>query len=187
MTEAPWKQQAAHARSVAGVLSPAECEAVRQMARGAGLTRSMVYKRGDRQSSARTSEQAVLRRTPETEWLYERLRTAGEKVNAEHWRFAITGLENMQVLRYRPMQRFRWHLDSLPGSGRKITCVINLADPRSHWRGKLEVMGSHEDRRLGREQGGGTFFPSYLVHRATAPLWGERWSLVTWLNGPDLV
>jgi PKHD-type hydroxylase len=148
----------------------------------------MVSKRNEsRQSKERTSHQAVLRRGPETEWLFERLLFVGGKVNGDLWRFALTGIENLQVLRYRPMQRFRWHFDSLPGSGRKITCVVNVGDPGAHWRGKLELMASHEGRSLARLQGSATLFPSYLPHRATAPWWGERWSLVAWLTGPELV
>src|SRR5512145_862373 len=111
----------------------------------------------------------------------------GEKVNAEHWRFALTGIETMQVLRYRPMQRFKWHYDVAPGVGRKITCIVSLAPPESYWRGKLELMAGHQDYPLAPLQGSATLFPSYIVHRATAPWWGERWSLVAWLTGPDLV
>jgi PKHD-type hydroxylase len=172
---------------VPAVLSPAECETVQRAALSAGFSRSLTTSRqgaGAKQSRQRTSHQAVLRRTPETEWLYERVLALGEKVNAEHWRFAITGMESMQALRYRPMQRFRWHYDALPG--RKITCVINLATPGSYWRGRLELKGAHEDRALAPLQGSATLFPSYLLHRATAPWWGERWSLVAWLTGPDL-
>ena len=115
---------------------------------------------------------AALRRTPETEWLYERILAVGAKLNAEHWRFAITGIENMQVLRYRPMQRFRWHYDALPG--RKLTCVVNLAAPGAYWRGRLELIGSHEDPSFAPLQGSATVFPSYLLHRATAPSYGIR-------------
>jgi PKHD-type hydroxylase len=139
---------------------------------------------GGKQSRNRTSFQAILRRTAETEWLHARILALGERLNAQHWRFAITGMETLQVLRYSPMQRFRWHYDSLPG--RKITCVVNLSAPGSHWRGRLQVKGMHEDRALAPKQGSATAFPSYLLHRATAPWWGERWSLVAWLTGPPL-
>jgi PKHD-type hydroxylase len=185
MNDDLWIQQLTYARTLAGVLSPDECEAVKEAARSAGLKRSLVTSgSGSKESRKRTSHQAVLRRSPETEWLFQRMRTLCEKVNAEHWRFAISGMEHLQVLRYRPLQRFRWHYDAF--LGRKITCVVNLAAPGSYWRGKLELKGAHEDRALAPLQGSATVFPSYLLHRATAPWWGERWSLVAWFTGPPL-
>jgi PKHD-type hydroxylase len=187
VTDAPWIQQTMLATTLSGVLSPAECETVKQLAFKAGLSRSLAYgKTGAQANKHRTSHQAVLQRAPEIEWLYEKIRAVGDKANSEHWRFTITGMENMQVLRYRPLQRFKWHTDAYPGSGRKITCVVNLAAPGSHWRGKLQLIGSHFGHSSAEQQGAATFFPSYLLHRATAPWWGERWSLVAWFTGPAL-
>jgi PKHD-type hydroxylase len=187
VAEKPWTQQSMLATTLAGVLSPAECETVKQLAMAAGLNPSLAYtSKGVGKNKQRTSYQALLPRAPEIEWLYEKIRAVGDKANAQHWRFTITGMENMQVLRYRPLQRFKWHTDSYPGSGRKITCVVNLATPGSHWRGKLQLMGSHLGHTSAGQQGAATFFPSYLLHRATAPWWGERWSLVAWFTGPPM-
>jgi PKHD-type hydroxylase len=188
-SEGAWKQQPTLARTLPGVLSRDECEAVKKAAFSAGMKRSLLTVKGSRggsgkQSRNRTSYQAILPRTTEMEWLYARILALGEKLNTQHWKFAVTGIETLQVLRYSPMQRFRWHYDSLPG--RKITCVVNLSAPGSHWRGRLQVKGMHEDRALAPRQGSATAFPSYLLHRATAPWWGERWSLVAWLTGPPL-
>lgn len=188
MTDTAWRQQPTRGITLSGVLAAEECAAVRQAAHAAGLSQSKVIKGNEqRASKERTSRQARLLRGPETEWLFARMLAVGAKVNDELWRFALTGIENFQVLRYRPMQRFLWHYDSLPGAGRKITCIVNVGEPGGHWRGKLELMASHEDGSFSRLPGSATFFPSYLVHRATAPWWGERWSLVTWLTGPELV
>src|SRR5262245_16542031 len=109
------------AGTVPGALSPAECEAVKQVALAVGLSRSMIRtSKRIKASHRRTSYQARLPRTPEIEWLYERMLAVGKKANAEHWRFALTGIETLQVLRYRPRQRFKWHHDVAPASGRKI-------------------------------------------------------------------
>jgi PKHD-type hydroxylase len=182
------KQHLMLARTLPRVLSPADCEIVKQAALAAGLSRSMVRtSRRLKASRRRTSYQALLARTPELEWLYERMLAVGKKANAEHWRFALSGIETLQVLRYRPRQRFRWHHDVAPGSGRKITCVVNLVPPGSYWRGRLELMAPHQDGAIAPLQGSATLFPSYIMHRATAPWWGERWSLVAWFTGPDMV
>jgi PKHD-type hydroxylase len=176
------------ARTLPGVLSPADCEIVKQAALEAGLSRSMVRtSKRLKASHQRTSYQAVLPRTPELEWLYERMLAVGRKGNAEHWRFALTGIETLQVLRYRPRQRFKWHHDVAPGSGRKLTCIVSLVPPGSYWRGGLELMAAHQDGAFAPLQGSATLFPSYIMHRATAPWWGERWALVAWFTGPDMV
>jgi PKHD-type hydroxylase len=186
VTDEAWTQDTLIARTLPGVLTPDECETVKQAALSIGLRRSTVTKgKGTKVSSKRSSDQVVLPRSSETEWLYERIGTVAAKVNAEHWRFALTGMASLQALRYRPMQRFRWHYDA--SFDRKLTCVVNLAAPETYWRGKLEVNGGHQDRALSRLQGSATFFPTYLLHRARAPWWGERWSLVAWFTGPPLV
>ena len=183
-----WKQLPILAKSLAGVLSAQQCEAIKKDALALGLLPAQVAKRsagGTKRSRHRTSDAVRLPRTPDREWLVSHLREKSEAVNAEFWRFAITGIEDLQVLRYKPMQFFRWHFDTYGGSSsRKVTCIINLSSPQSYWRGGLQVRGPHPDRAIAPLQGAGTWFPTYVQHRATAPWWGERWVLVAWLTGP---
>lgn len=183
-----WKQRPLHPKSVPGLLMAEECEIVKTDALAAGMGRALVRTpEGTREAKSRTCDVARLPRTPEREWLYARLMTTSEATNAEYWRFALTGMEEIQVLRYKPMQRFDWHFDTGHGSSRKLTCVVNLSPPRSYWRGGLEVRGDYHGKAKARLQGTATWFPTYLRHRASAPWWGERWSLVTWLSGPPWV
>lgn len=183
--DAVWEQYALMAKSTCNVLSASECEVVKRDALSVGLSRSMVVKgKRIKPSRTRNSYQAVLQRTPEREWLYQRILSMADAVNSDCWRFAVTGIENLQVLRYRPMQRFKWHYDIYPGSLRKLTCVINLSPPTSYWRGGLQLKGPHQNREHARMQGAATLFPSFIMHKAAAPWWGERWVLVAWLTGP---
>jgi hypothetical protein len=98
---------------------------------------------GVKQQSHRTSDLVQLPRAKESEWLYERLMARGEAANAEYWHFTLNGVEEIQILRYKPWQSFKWHYDTFPGSARKLTCVVNLSSPESYWRGRLEVRGRH--------------------------------------------
>jgi predicted 2-oxoglutarate/Fe(II)-dependent dioxygenase YbiX len=183
-----WLQKPLRAKSVAGVLSAAESEAVRGNALGIGMSRALLSNaNGARVSKERTCDWARLSRTPEHEWLYRRILAATEAVNDENWRFALTGIDNIGVLRYRPLQRHRWHFDTAVGSQRKLTCVINLSPPDSYWGGGLDVKGHHDGREIAPLQGSGTWFPAYLEHRARAPWRGERWSLVAIMTGPAWV
>jgi hypothetical protein len=56
-----------------------------------------------RKLRSRTCEVARLPRTKNREWLYERLMATNEAINAEYWRFALNSIEEVQVLRYKPM------------------------------------------------------------------------------------
>ena len=183
-----WKQRPLHAKSVPGVLTAEECDAIKNDALAVGMSRALVRTpKGMRKLRGRTCEVARLPRTKDREWLYERLMATNEAINAEYWRFALNSIEEVQVLRYRPMQRFDWHFDTGHGLARKLTCVVNLSPPRSHWRGGLEVRGEHHGKSKARQQGAATIFPTYLRHRASSPWVGQRWSLVTWLSGPAWV
>jgi len=186
--ETPWNQHPVHAISLSGVLTAAECEAVRRDTLAVGMSRGLVLTRtGFRPSRRRTCDEARLPRAPKSEWLYERILAKTDAVNAEYWRFALNGIEEIRVLRYKSMQRFREHFDTYPGSPRKLTCVINLSSPASYWRGGLRVKGAHQGKAVAGLQGSATWFPCYLVHKAAAPWRGERWALVALLTGPPWV
>jgi hypothetical protein len=137
MSEA-WKQYPLHAKSTPALLTEEECESVKSDALAAGLSRAQVLY-GDearaRDSRNRTSDVARLPRSAEREWLYQRIKVRSEALNAEYWRFTLTDLDEIQVLRYQPSQQFGWHFDVFPGSPRKLTCVVNLSSPATYGRG----------------------------------------------------
>jgi hypothetical protein len=172
---------------VAGVFSADECEAIKDAALAVGLSRALVRRRDGRarQSRLRTNDYAKLPRA-NNEWIYDRILDKSQAVNDQSWRFAIEGIQEVQVLRYRRMQFFKWHFDVRQGP-RKLTCVFNLSPPDTYWRGGLEIRAYHEGKEVARQLGAGTWFPTYLQHRAKSPWWGERWVLVTWLTGPAWV
>jgi len=181
-TDAAWQHKPLRSISISGVLTPAQCETVKRDALATGL--SKVGAADDlRKSNLRTRESVGLRRTPEREWLFDLIITKTESINQQNWRFALNGIEDLRIVRYRPLQRAKWHFDSHVGSDRKIICVINLSSPETYW-GGLQVKGRHEGRAVAPLQGAGTWFPAYLEHRAKAPWRGERWSLVAILTGP---
>ena len=173
-----------HAKSVAGVLSATECDTLRQDALALGMSRGLVLTSEGRQPHKhRTNDEVTLPRTQEWEWLYQRIFDKTAEVNDAYWRFAISDMEKIRVLRYRPMQFYGWHFDAYQGSPRKITCVINLTNPNTHWPGRFQIKGGHISRSVRKLQGSATWWPSYIFHRAVAPWWGERWALVTWCTG----
>jgi PKHD-type hydroxylase len=105
-------------------------------------------------------------------------------INEENWNFDVPGIQQLQILKYSPLQQFWWHFDTFTGSDRKLTAVVNLSDPSEYLGGGLQVKTDIENKQFMREQGAGCWFPSYIEHRAKAPIWGTRWVLVAWLTGP---
>jgi len=87
----------------------------------------------------------------------------------------------VQLTSYGPGQRYDWHMDLGPGpmSLRKISVVSELQSAPG---GGLEVfpMGN-----IGLRPGDVAVFPSFIMHRATAPAEGVRWSLTLWLCGKE--
>jgi PKHD-type hydroxylase len=181
-----WGQRAVAGKSVAGLLSRIECEELIRQAGEIGLARAKVVQHGDVVvSKLRTHDNTVLPLEPQRQWLHDRILFAAREVNQDLWRFDIESIDAFEILRYRPGQQFKWHFDTHSRFRRKITCVVNLSDPASYWRGGLVLRGAHLEKKVAREQGSATLFPSYVEHRARSPWLGTRWSLVAWLNGPE--
>ena len=169
------------------VLTPGQCMMLRQDAEVIGMKRATVMKKDGttRKSFARSCSSCWIPYGTHNNWIYKIMREITELINAEHWRFDITGMQQLQILKYNPLQQFWWHWDTFTGSDRKLTAVVNLSAPHEYLGGGLQVKADLENPRFIREQGAGTWFPSYIEHRARAPIWGTRWVLVAWLTGPS--
>lgn len=184
-----WEATYVKQSMIAGVVRPSvlnsnECREIILEAKEAGMARSRVLRNGvEVQSRARTCTSAWLPQTPMNSWMYKKVIEATAAINSGNYGFEINGIQSLQVLRYEPLQRFGWHYDTYPDSGRKITAVINLSDPSTYVGGGLRLLGDLFNKQYVREQGAGTWFPSCLHHCAKAPWWGERWVLVAWFLG----
>jgi PKHD-type hydroxylase len=169
------------------VLTPGQCEMLRQDAEIIGMKRAPVLAKdgSNKVSRTRTCSSCWIPFSQHHKWIYNVMKEITESINAEQWRFDIQGIQQLQVLRYRPFQRFKWHFDTYTGSDRKLTAVVNLSAPNEYLGGGLQVKADMIDSKFAREQGAGCWFPSYIEHRARAPIWGTRWVLVAWLTGPS--
>jgi hypothetical protein len=170
------------------VLTPGQCEMLRQDAEIIGMKRAPVLAKDGvthKVSRTRTCSSCWIPFSQHHKWIYNVMKEITESINAEQWRFDIQGIQQLQVLRYRPFQRFKWHWDLYTASDRKLTAVVNLSAPHEYIGGGLQIKADIENARFIREQGAGCWFPSYIEHRARAPIWGTRWVLVAWLTGPS--
>lgn len=116
------------------------------------------------------------------------------------WRFDLSGLGTLSLIRYDVHGHFEWHIDVLAydksdypdlgdGLERKLSLTVNLSDPDSYQGGDLEFlngMGQLLTQPQLRERGSVVVFPSTIGHRVTPITAGVRFALVGWMVGPPL-
>ena len=118
------------------------------------------------------------------------------------WNFDITGVESMQITKYKPGWFYAWHGDGpsdclsvykmpgnkfLDGKVRKLSMTILL---NGNYKGgefqfagynKLECNAETPDFK---NAGSIIVFPSFMEHQVTPVTKGTRYSLVAWFVGP---
>ena len=160
----------------------------------------------------------------DNEELYSMLRAPMNDVNRQSgWNYNITAIEPIQyTIYYGDENHYHWHTDTiiqdhytdrgenhiLNNTIRKISCSIQLTDPREYKGGDFELLtGLNEDSEdiandlkgdgyfkttpvnlpHFKEKGYAIFFPSYTYHRVKPVTEGTRRSLVVWFRGPKWV
>ena len=184
--EKPFKQKILTAVTVPQVLTRSQCEMIIRDAEVIGMKRAPVMAKDGSVVNYRTRTCAScwLPKAAHFRWIYNYLAAVVDQVNTEHYQFDVMDMQQLQVLRYRPLQKFDWHFDTFDGSDRKLTCVINLSRPEEYIGGGLRVAGDWDGVEKSTHQGSANFFPTWVKHRAVAPIWGTRWALVAWITGP---
>lgn len=170
---------------VTAVLSPQECEAVVAMS----STVKQVHGKlawGDHEENNRDADLFFLGPNESTNWLFERVAAALGEINRNIYSFELDGsMSAFQLGRYGVGQGYDWHTDlGATASRRKLSVSIQLTDPSKYEGGDIEFFRTESQVARGRREVGSlTVFPSWLLHRVSRVRKGERWSLVTWLEG----
>ena len=133
--------------------------------------------------STRRVKQTTVPRTPETEWVYERLTTVIEKCNEESFGFEVDGLnENLTIVDYQAGDFYNWHLDLGPGEmARKLSVSVMLSPPEDYEGGGLTFPGAKFEKT---QQGAAVVFASFLLHGVQPVKRGRRCALLAWFEGP---
>jgi PKHD-type hydroxylase len=173
---------------IAGVLSPARCDALVAAASAATLRPgALVGGRADAQ--VRRAGLVWLDDLPGQGDVMDSLIAAVVTANRAAFGFDLTDFhESAQVARYQATDQghFDWHADVGQGTHaarRKLTVVLQLSPP-TYAGGVLEVRPSTAILQAPRDQGTMAVFPSVLLHRVTPVTAGERFSLTLWAHGP---
>lgn len=144
---------------------------------------------GDDLAKIRRSQVSWLNKTPDTAWVFEKLGHIASSLNAQYYRFDLTGFgEAIQLTNYDQSEHgmYGWHVDygGKISPSRKLSLVLQLTDPSQYEGGNLQVMTGGEPQTVRKQRGLVAAFPSYVLHQVTPVTSGNRQSLVAWISGP---
>ncbi|WP_421905413.1 prolyl hydroxylase family protein [Mameliella sp.] len=172
------------------LFSDTECDQIIRLTqaqefRDAGLVR------GRQNESIRVARITWLDEEGEGAWVFRRVMEAVRNVNRAHFGFALTEFaERAQVALYASDAggHFDWHSDIGAGAfarKRKLTLVAQLSESDAYEGGRLELNGNGHVETAAVARGSAILFPSFTLHRVTPVTSGQRYSLTTWVHGPE--
>ena len=135
----------------------------------------------------RRSQVSWLDNNTNTSWLFEKLGHVVSQLNADYFKFELTGFgENLQLTNYDQSENgmYGWHQDYGGKVSRKLSLSVQLTDPSEYEGGNLQVMTTGTPVNLRKQRGLIVAFPSYVLHQVTPVTQGSRQSLVAWISGP---
>lgn len=142
---------------------------------------------GEDLARIRRSQVSWLNKTQDTTWLFEKLGHIASSLNAQYYRFDLTGFgEAIQLTNYDQSEHgmYGWHQDYNAKISRKLSMVLQLTDPSQYEGGNLQFMTGVETQTIRKQRGLVAVFPSYVLHQVTPVTSGSRQSLVAWISGP---
>ena len=144
---------------------------------------------GDDLAKIRRSQLSWLNKTQDTAWVFEKLGHIASSLNAQYYRFDLTGFgEPIQLTNYDQSEQgmYGWHQDygGKISPSRKLSLVLQLTDPSQYEGGNLQVMTGGQPQTVRKQRGLVAAFPSYVLHQVTPVTSGNRQSLVAWISGP---
>ena len=135
----------------------------------------------------RRSQVSWLSNNADTQWVFAKLADVVSKMNAQHFRFDLTGFgEALQLTNYDQAENgmYGWHQDYGGGVSRKLSMAVQLTDPSEYEGGNLQMLTSSQPENVRKQRGLIAVFPSYTLHQVTPVTRGSRQSLVAWVSGP---
>lgn len=165
----------------AGVFRPDECRDIIAL-------HNRIVRTDGHLDEARECSLFWVQHTSDTAWIFERIARYVMQWN-EPYGFALSPQQTtgLQLSRYVPGERYDWHMDigGGPASLRKISMLVELADPAEHGGGFEVFYGDDRDCRIRLRAGDAAIFPSWVMHRAVTPQRGTRWTLAAWILGEE--
>ena len=137
-------------------------------------------------------------------WLYAKIIQCINEVNAYNYGYILKHVENFQFAEYTSQTKgfYAKHVDVKDRyllenflEIRKLSFSIQLSDPDEYEGGELRFYTGKKSMYTGKdeydvarkEKGTIIFFPSFILHEVTPVTKGTRYSLVSWVQGPNLL
>ena len=136
-------------------------------------------------ASIRKSSAVFVLPSQSTNWVFERLGKAIREINDAIYGFVVSQFkEGFQFTRYEVGEYYGPHFDIGPGklTERKLSLTVQLSNPEEYSGGDLII---YPEFVAPKDQGTMTVFPSFMCHDVRPVLTGVRYSLVSWLAGPQ--
>ena len=136
-------------------------------------------------STYRSSKITWVKNTLQNRWIFDKVACLVREANKECFGFELMGFgEDAQIGKYEPGDHYDWHLDvGKSSTWRKLSVSVQLTPPDQYTGGDLELHYGRVPTRVSRGLGDVVIFPSFLLHRITPVLSGQRQSLVLWVSG----
>jgi len=139
----------------------------------------------DQSANIRKSSAFFVAPDKSTSWVFERLAKTIRGINDTVYGFDVSQFrEGFQFTRYEVGEYYGPHFDI--GSGklteRKLSLTVQLSNPDEYSGGELII---YPEFVAPKDQGTMTVFPSFMCHDVRPVLTGVRYSLVSWLAGPQ--
>ncbi len=133
----------------------------------------------------------VLENDEENKWIFEKVANIISVVNEIHFDYDISGIAHgIQLIHYSADSEIKghydWHIDAGKGDPvyRKISFTAQLSDEKDYEGCEL-VINNHGGQIVGtKERGSVHLFPSYMPHKVSPIIKGDRYALVIWIHGP---
>jgi PKHD-type hydroxylase len=180
----------ASSRKRAPHFSPRECEAVIRWAEGRGLKAVRI----DRAEDPAAPSTALRRHrqlsvpqpvSDEIAWFSDRLNDLIFSLNEQIWRFELTGISTIMIVKYEPDDHVLRHIDlAADQPDRKLVLLVQLSSPDTYTGGVLEY-GVASPVTASREQGAVLAFPAWTPHAVSPVLSGIRYAAVCLGLGPS--
>lgn len=131
----------------------------------------------------------------ESDWIFDVLEYVGNTVNNRYYQFDLIGFDRFQYTVYnQPGAHYTYHSDMAFGpvtvdelkTPRKLSFSLILSDNDEYQGGDFEIVTNDVKTPITvpQQKGRVIAFPSYVTHRVTPLISGDRKSIVVWLLGP---
>lgn len=137
-------------------------------------------------------------------WLFKKIIQCINEVNTNNYGYILKFVENLQFAEYNSLTNgfYSKHTDCEDKFNienfvdiRKLSFSIQLSDPNDYEGGELKFYTEKKSVYINREEnlvakknkGTIIFFPSDILHEITPVTKGVRYSLSSWIQGPNLL